>query len=779
MLRWFSLLLAVSLVACMAPVEEAPSAGVVDLGVVDDGKNDGGAKVRVVDIDVAPGKTKWFRVSSVRFSAELEQAGDVPAHLTAKHYDVFVEGETSTAPTIEAVAEQEMLRNWTLKVYNDGTEQLVGTLTISYIEELGTTPPTGGSDVIAERDVTVAAGDTKRFRIKGPSIRADLQQSTSEPAELSAKSYEIDVAGAVATNPYVTAESDTERNWTLRVKNLGTATLEGKLVVSLLTADTPDVPIDGRPTLDSAVQYSNEWCSYGDTAPYLESVNWEHPAIQKALTALVPGWRSTFAYTEWRVAYGLEKDSSTLSDSDRAIAKARNYIRVICGEHRDYPDMIAAKLAVIGDHTHAAGPEQLQNVDTTENLFDQLTYPAYVRLTNVMGTMHSYRSNSGALDGYHYGFGAYGHGSRRVDHSVAPFTHCEMRFVFANYLVDGAPTFFSAAQYEVDYTAYKANVCSADDLAYMYNFRGHVNFQPLWLESNAFIHNSRRARGAELSTGARDTYLRPFATRYNKAREAWATYLFYRDQDHADMIQASESGGGHVLYLTDQDSDGDGLADYRLFGQLGCGDQGVGLATPSSNCNMVGWTTAWNTATTTGHSASWDPELWGSPDMGFMQTFTSFEERMGRFNQALDRHTNWGPTGYYMLDASTEGDTSPRFYGAYSPIVAASYDVSASDFFVRRDYPSTHAYEQNRAKWLFVMRFPTASYYDEARMAAGDPIDFDSQYFNETSLSNDYYDERALDHWGYIEGAEMYAQVYLTYGHHGDQPPAPVTVPAP
>jgi hypothetical protein len=132
-----------------------------------------------------------------------------------------------------------------------------------------------------------------------------------------------------------------------------------------------------------------------------------------------------------------------------------------------------------------------------------------------------------------------------------------------------------------------------------------------------------------------------------------------------------------------------------------------------------------------------------------------------------------------MLDASEPGDSSPRFFGAYSPIVAASYDVSASDFFVRRDYPSTDPFEYGKAKWLHVMRFPTTSYYDEQDLAVGKAMDFDKHYFNETSLSNDYYDERALDHWGYVEGAEAYAQVYLTYGHRGEQPPTPPTVPAP
>ena len=534
----------------------------------------------------------------------------------------------------------------------------------------------------------------------------------------------------------------------------------------------------GRPDLARPIQYENAWCTYGDAPPYVRSVAWDHPEVQAALSALVPGFRSVFSYTEWRVAYGLESESAG-TEQEQAFAKARNFIRVVCGEHRDYPEMIGDKLRVIGQHTTAAGPGQLTSVDPDANLFDQLTYPAYTRLVNVMRVMHQSRSRAGSRDGYHYGFGTYGHGSRRVDHSVPPWTHCEMRFVFERYLVAGAPTSIVPSVYEAQYAAYRDSTCSEQDLAYMYNFRGHVNLQPLWLESNAFIHNSRRARGAEISNGVRDTYLRPFATRYTRARQAWATSLFHRDADHAAMIRASESGGGPILYITDQDLDADGVSDYRLFAQQGCGDQGVGLSVPSQNCNMVSWSTAWSTPNTTGHASSWDPSDWASADMGFLSAFPTFEERMSRLNQALDRHTNWGPTGYYMLDASTPGDSSPRFFGAYSPIVAASYDVSASDFFIRRDYPSTDAFELGRAKWLFVMRFPVEHYYDEQALAAGEPIDFDRHFFNETSLSNDYYDERALDHFGYIEGAEMHAQVYLTYGHRGETPPAPVAVPTP
>jgi DNA uptake protein ComE-like DNA-binding protein len=535
-------------------------------------------------------------------------------------------------------------------------------------------------------------------------------------------------------------------------------------------------PTVGRPDLNSPVQYDNTWCSYADTVPYVTDVTWDDPDVQKAMSALLAGYRSTFSYSQWRVPYGLESESGT--EDEEAQAKARNFIRVICGEHRDYPDMIGKKLQVIGNHTSAAGPDELTSVDTDENLFDQLSYPAYVKLVDVMATMHDHRTQNGSNDGYHWGFEEWGHGSRRVDHSVPPFTQCEMKFAFETYLVADAPTLYPS-EYEASYGDYQLDSCAAEDFEYMFNFRGHVNFQPLWLESNAFIYNSRRARGAELSQEETKSYLRPFAWRYQRAREAWASYLLFPDADYDALIQASETGAGPVLYITDQDSDGDGLADYRLFDQLGCGDNGVSLSVPSQNCNMVDWSTAWYADTTTGHASAWNPSAWNQPDMGFMAAFPTFQERMGRFNQALDRHTNWGPTGYYMLDASNTGDSSPRFFGAYSPIVAASYDVSASDFFVRRNYDSTDPFEYGQAKWLFVVRFPTSSYYNEQDLANGTPMDFDKNYFNETSLSNDYYDERALDHWGYIEGEEMYAQVYLTYGDRGQVPPTTSSVPAP
>ncbi|MBW2462274.1 MAG: hypothetical protein JRH11_11565 [Deltaproteobacteria bacterium] len=778
----FALIPLVLFAACAAP-GDVDLDGAEDLGSI--GTKDDSVTHREVAIDLAPGATKRFRVTAHRFHAAFGQddAGDglEAAMLSAKHYDIEIEGPSAHDPQLEAAAptgQDEILRNWTLRVHNLGTGQLTGTLAIESIVEL----PADGDALLREVSVEIPAGGVKRFRIAGPSIVASLTTSPGALSQLSAKHYDIEAVGDPGTAPTleVLSPGDEIRNWTVRVHNLSADTLTGELRVEIRRDLPPPPATTGRPTATSPVQASNEFATYAEALPYVSAVKWAHPLIQRAMAAMGPGYRSIFTYREWRVAYGLENER-TGTDEEKRNKKVRNFIRVLVGELRDYPDLLRQRLTVIADHQSYASADEVPSFDTTENLFDQLSYPAYQKMVQVMRMVHTHRAAQLASsdDGYHHGFGAHGYGSRRVNKAVPPFDHCDMKFMFNNYMTENAPAWPDAAQYEAEYAVYRANVCTADDFEWMYNFRGHVNFQPLWLESNAFNMNSLRARGAAISRGDESYYQRPFATRHAAARSAWGSYLFYRDADHRALISASERDGGPILYITDQDLDEDGLADYRLFDTDGCGDQGIGRPIPADNCNMVSWDEAWSTPNTTGHASTWNASDFGQPDMGFLSAFATFGERMARFNQALDRHTNWGPTSYYMLDASNVGDISPRVYGAYSPIVAASYDVSASAFFITRNYSTTSDFERGRAKWLFVMKFPASRYYDSGDLEAGRPIDFDENYFSEPSLSNDFYDERALDHWGYIPGEEHHAQIYLTYGDRGDSVPDRVAIPAP
>lgn len=652
------------------------------------------------------------------------------------------------------------------------------------------------------------------------------------------------------------------------------------LRVTLSLSNVEEKPLDPNapPTMDDVLVANNTYCSYADRPPYVRDVDWNNPKLQEAMKRLGPGWRSTFSYGEWKVAFGLENESplpgtkrresilkaaeslgageqgqtptfdsvaatanqiligkfraetdpgalngsckpveptcdeglgcyqnvcielvtaeelvdefvddggllSAVLDWNRQYrnARVRNFIRVLCGEFRDYPAMMESKLNTIIERQVYAGGEELDTVDLEKELFSQLTYPAYERLKTVMGSLYTRRRalKKSAMDNYNYGYAAAGHGSKRVDNSVAPWTHCEMKFIFSRFLIATAPTSLPE-DYEAQYDVFRSESCSEDDLQTMYNFRGHKNFKPLWLESNAFIWNSRRARGVAISRKTHDYYQRPFAERYHRSRQAWATHLFYPETDDSAFRQASKHGGGPVLYITDQDSNGDNLADYRLFEKQGCGDQGVGASNPNTNCNMVDWETAASTPNSLNHATNWQPEYFSAADMGFLQTFSSFEERMARFNQALDRHTNWGPTSYYMVNAS-KVDAAPksiRHIGAYSPIVACSYDISASDWFARTNYSTTHPFEDSMVKWMFVMRFKVSDYYDEKDLRDGRAMDFTRHYFNETSLSNDYYSERALDHFGYIPPGQAHANIYFPYGQR-KLAPVYEAIPAP
>lgn len=641
------------------------------------------------------------------------------------------------------------------------------------------------------------------------------------------------------------------------------------------------------PGLTDAPIASNEYCTFADSAPYVRDIKWNHPRIAAVLRQVAPGWRSMFAYREWQVPYALENEDN--ADETVAMnARSRNFVRVLLGEHRDYPALLESKIdSILANQTYAA-PGEVKSFDLDRNLFNQISYPAYRKLVDLMRTVYQAKREPLRSPTDSTSFTKEGGDSNRVDNSVAPFTQCEMKYIFSRYLVEDGPTVTSfggaidlnggtaggddfdgdsgnddfdafgedaGVPFEGDagvpfdgdagagesgsdslggsgsdsasdagsapassadaavgegpktdngaaittvpeaaalprqvntslylslYETYKTS-CSEEDLAWMFNFRGHKNFQPLWLDSNAFIWNSRRARMAATNRQDQSYYTRPFASRFSRSKQAWASYLFYREEDAAAFQTAGDQGGGNILYITDRDEDQDNLADYKLFTETGCGDQGVSSANPEQNCNMVPWETAASTPSTLGHLATWSPEMFSTPDMGFMQTFGTFEQRMARFNQALDRHTNWGPTSYYMQDAS-KTDAAPnqiKFMGSYSPVVACSYDISASHGFASGSYPSTPAFEQGHTKWMYVMRFPSADYYNEADMKAGREMDFMRHYYNETSLSNDHFRERALDRFGFVPAGEMYAQVYFVYGSRGEEAPSVEAVPAP
>lgn len=576
-------------------------------------------------------------------------------------------------------------------------------------------------------------------------------------------------------------------------------------ILGNLFAESVPMTKDPVPKLSNEVNYSLaidgvKICEFQDKIPFVKTVNWDHPLVKAAKEPMYKGFRSSLCYGEWKKPYGLnDKDWNYYKKEYETATKERqaeidelikdvsykNFIIVLLGEHRDYPAMIKKKLEVIA-YNQPVGPKkntELGKVDKPENgsIWWNLSGEGYRRLRNAMSSMYHHRlaKVDPNPSQFNYSWKEAGHTCNRRDNSVYPFTECEMEYLFKKYLTTAEGDNFDPAKFDSEV---KANCTGAP--RYYYNFRGHKNFTPLWLESNSFTWISR-AMGDRLNVQTKkgDTvdpsyYQRPFASRYAISKSVWGAYLMYPEAHHDSMKEASEHGGGPHLYismLTKKsgveslgDNNLDLLSDYYLFptimgeGDIGLESQALPLASILAK-NHEGESAIFTGDVKSSTAAGFMKDLFAkSPDWGFMSTFKTFEERMARINVGLDRHTNWGPTQMVNPVLYTDyGAQKNAIRGAYSPIVACSYMIDASHSFATGDYPATHPYERGKTKWMFVQKLPASWYYNEKDLAAGKPINWDTHFFNETSLSNDYYTERALDRFGWVPPEAIDANLYL------------------
>lgn len=561
------------------------------------------------------------------------------------------------------------------------------------------------------------------------------------------------------------------------------------------TLDSKVIDEIGYPVADSGTE--ELWlCRFQNKVP-LAMVNFEHPVskrLEKQFTTN-PIFKSTFSYWEWKIPYGLGSDDwgkfrSEYEEADdkrkdainKTVASTNfeNFMKVLCGEHRDFPEMLKRKIEVILSRTMVVPAGEMKGFDAgTDNIWQYFTGKAYSRLTNVTSTMYYYwlskhpENNEASLN-YNFmdplsGIIDQSEGSsNRVNVSVKPISHCMMKFIFEAYLAEGKEV--EGEAFDKGYKKYSKR-CSEDDKNTFYNFRGHKNFQPLWLDSNGMIWNSRLAarRFANAKTNAdkdlaMEYYKRPFAHRYNATLSLWAGFLYYPEEHHEYFREASASGGGNQIYyhpsLFKSDVNEAGLPIYRLSQWRGEGDTGLDSQShPINEILELEPTSKW--------FSGFNAPLWNDVDFGFLKLFSiegeingqspkdlTFAYRMQRLNQAIDRHTNWGPTMMVVPDLRV-------IYSAYSPLVACSYMIDASHSFATGDYPTTHPDEQGKTKWMYIMKFKGDRYYDENSLREGKVPNWQLDFLNEAGLSNDYYRERALDHVATIPPDNIDANLYL------------------
>jgi len=599
----------------------------------------------------------------------------------------------------------------------------------------------------------------------------------------------------------------------------------GTLFSSLSVRADPPI-VDRLPTLRDTVVYDNEFATYVDKPPFVQTVKWNHPLI-KGCEAAFGQWdatgkqvgagigRSTMSYGDHLKMYGLNEADDwngqkglymywfnkpasperekQLAGIDKKVARANyeNFIKTVLGEYRDYPFMIKTKLEIVSKHT-PVNKKGAQTAPTDQAfLFDSLTGDGYSRLRWILDAVYSARDSklNPTPSRFNYAWGEVGHGCRRTDNSVKPFSHGEMRYIFAEYL-QGPGKAFDLTSYEAGLAKFIQEKCNPSptgpDLGYYYDFRGDKNFKANWMECNSFIWNSRHyCRKYETEVAKNLTpdptyFQHPFAMRYARSRELLSMYLFYPNEHHQHLKKASESGGGCHLYVENEDANGDGISDYRLFPDvMGQGDIGLeSQALPNERINAQPVTrakTANFQATSFANNADWGFNriftVNGTTRAGFKvdgvfsdadnDATATFKLRMARINQALDRHTNWGPT---MMFSPTMFKINKRYAtrGAYSPIVAMSYEISKSHNFAVGDFPGTHPTDSGKTKWMFFVKYQSRYYFDERDLKAGNKtITWTRSYLNESSMSNDWYSERALDKFGWIPAADMCTAAYM------------------
>jgi hypothetical protein len=97
-----------------------------DLGTLGTGKADTPLP-RTVELAIAPGESRRFRITNAAFVASVDQDAGVSAELTAKHYQLSYRSDPSPTPRL-FVTGDGTTRNWTLTVHNRDTSTLDATL---------------------------------------------------------------------------------------------------------------------------------------------------------------------------------------------------------------------------------------------------------------------------------------------------------------------------------------------------------------------------------------------------------------------------------------------------------------------------------------------------------------------------------------------------------------------------------------------------------------------------------------------------------------------------
>lgn len=443
-----------------------------------------------------------------------------------------------------------------------------------------------------------------------------------------------------------------------------------------------------------------------------------------------------YFYGDIRRLYELTKTSVSDKAPKGTVPEAHLFLTQLCGEFRDRATMIEAKLNWVKNLFILKGNSETFTIDPTKNVWSQIPASAYYPYTRISSAI--WEAKREAQPRY-ITIGEYSD----IDNPVPGFTVCETKYIFSEYIGKNQE-FGDYDSYLKGFASYSAK-CSQADIEDYYDFRGDSNFKHYSPESNGMIwYATTIGKACRTSTTVKNgvtTYTsqdcenyfkRPFYYRYNAARAGLSAWLF-RDDQYRDTFS---SQGSMVAIYPHTSPD---LAPFSFsFDNKSLDD-------------LFAFDQKWLSL----------PGAWNRSDIG-MNEYTGMgtanadlQMAYERLRDAVDRHTDWYSSGYNDKNGTIKDQ-------AYSPFVASSYDMSASDGFTSCGI-TVQCPPDGLKRWMFIFRIKPQNWYNPARILKGEPVDFDTMWLDETSfgISGLADSEKAWDRLGTAMEEELDSILYL------------------
>ncbi len=381
------------------------------------------------------------------------------------------------------------------------------------------------------------------------------------------------------------------------------------------------------------------------------------------------------------------------------------FLRYLCGEFKDNPGEIGAKLEWI-NHMHWL--EDAPSSETSDELWTQVNKNTYNALLvySAERTRAIQMASSGKIQV-----------PLRQRTFVPPMSICETKMAISRIQSDLSYNFDT---YEEDLASFGQEHCKPEDHNYVYIYRGDSNLKPNSGESNAMIWISQFISNvcdfATLSSKSRfvsnqlcETYHQsPVQFRKRMARYTLATWLLY---DKSHIVSFGDHGSQQI----------ENIFDYTMPSFP------VSLLINGQNSII----------------ASQFRDMINVSDFGLTslreEAQGQTEEVLWRLKNAIDRHDDWYLSGFSAPTLNRKQ--------AFSPFVAASTDIAASDFFTSPGFTLQTDLNPSYCVKHFMFVYKVAKTkvrsYDDLSQG-GASIDFSQDWLDSPTLGSSAFGGREM-----------------------------------